>query len=99
MADEGLLHPDDVTVALVLPKTPAAKAVITVQDAIEQAEAPGKDLRRQVAQLVSPPGSGENLYPHLPGLMVGDVIERDQWAAADDERRRPRPEADRGPAA
>jgi hypothetical protein len=73
LAPAGLLHADDITVGLVLPKTPAAKAQITAKIPSGQ-QANGIDIRRAVAQLVSLPGKGENLYPTLPGLMVGDVI-------------------------
>jgi hypothetical protein len=74
LADEGLLLRDDLTVALVLPKTPAAKGVITSKLPPTTSDT-GQELRKQTAQLVSMPGSEENLYPTLPGLMVGDVID------------------------
>lgn len=73
LAEEGLLVHDDVTVALVLPKTPAAKAAIASK-LPPTTTAPGLELRKQTAQLVSLPGTAENLYPTLPGLIVGDVI-------------------------
>jgi hypothetical protein len=73
LAHEGLLNLDDITVALVLPKTPAARAQITSRIPGNQ-PVNGLELRQAVAQVVSPPGEAENLYPTLPGLMVGDVI-------------------------
>src|SRR5207237_9322538 len=54
-------------------KTPAAKAQITSKIPSGQ-QINGLEIRQQVAQLVSAPGTAENLYPTLPGLMVGDVI-------------------------
>ena len=73
LSDEGLLTRDDVTVALVLPKTPAAKAQI-VSNLPSAEQATGREIRQAVAELSSPPGSAKNLFPKLPGLMVGDVI-------------------------
>jgi len=73
LASEGLLVADDVTVALVLPKTPAAKALIISGHRPASLET-GLDVRTSFAQQVSPPGEGENLYPTLPGLFVGDVL-------------------------
>src|SRR5205814_2153266 len=35
----------------------------------------GLEIRKAIAEVVSTPGSGENLFPTLPGLMVGDVID------------------------
>ena len=73
LANEGLLKSDDPTIAQVMPKSPAAKA--QVSDRIPSGkQATGLEFRQQVAQLVSPPGQSENLYPILPGLMLGDVI-------------------------
>lgn len=73
LAPEGLLNADDVTVAQVQPNSPGAKA--RVSGRIPSAkQANGLDFRLQVAQLVSPPAESENLYPTLPGLMLGDVI-------------------------
>jgi hypothetical protein len=73
LAREGLLHLDDITVALVLPKSPAAKAQI--QSRIPSNEQrTGTEIREAAAQLVSHPGQGENPYPAIPGLLVGDVI-------------------------
>jgi len=74
LADEGLLNRDDVTVALVLPKTPAAKAQIASELPSDK-QATGLEIRKAVAQLASSPGTAENLFPKLPGLLVGDVIE------------------------
>jgi hypothetical protein len=73
LAHEGLLHADDITVALVLPNTPAAKARISDPN-VSSEQATGLEFRQQVAQLVSLPRESENLYPKLPGLMLGDVI-------------------------
>jgi cytochrome c551/c552 len=75
LADEGLLNRDDVTVALVLPKTPAATARI-VSNMPSSEQATGLEIRKAVARLAAPPGESENLFPKLPGLMVGDVIEK-----------------------
>jgi cytochrome c551/c552 len=74
LAQEGLLRPDDITVALVLPKTPAAKAEIATKIP-SNVQANGLEIRKAVAETVSPPGTGQNLYPTLSGLMVGDVID------------------------
>lgn len=71
LASEGLLVPDDVTVALVLPKTPAAKAQITSRLPSSDMET-GEQIRTQFAQVVSPPRDEQ--FPTLPGLLVGDVI-------------------------
>jgi len=73
-AHEGLLETDDVTVSLVLPKSPAAKALLTSKVPTDK-QANGLAIREAVAEVVSAPGSGENLYPSLPGLMVGDRID------------------------
>ncbi|HEY2411897.1 MAG TPA: hypothetical protein VGI40_06630 [Pirellulaceae bacterium] len=78
LAHEGLLNADDVTVALVLPNSAAAKARINDPN-VPAEQATGLEFRQQVAQLVSPPNAGqdgesESLYPKLPGLMLGDVI-------------------------
>ncbi len=73
LSNEGLLNPDDVTVGMVMPKSPAAKA--QVSDRIpSNRQATGLEFRKQVAQIVSPPGESDNLFPVLPGLMLGDVI-------------------------
>jgi hypothetical protein len=73
LADEGLLRSDDVTVSLVLPKSPAARAeLVTSND--EKPMQPGKELRESIAQLTAEPGTSANPFPTLPGLMVGDVI-------------------------
>jgi hypothetical protein len=74
LASEGLLNVDDITIALVLPKTPAAKAQIVSEGRREEPQN-GLEIREEVAELVSLPGKAENLYPTLPGLMLGDVIE------------------------
>ena len=74
LAGEGLLKADDITVSLVLPKTPAARAQITSK-LPTNAQANGQEIRQAASKLVSQPGQGENLYPELPGLMIGDVIE------------------------
>src|SRR5262245_11434788 len=74
LANEGLLHLDDVTIALVLPKTPAAKAQI-ISSGLQKKDQTGFEIRQAAAEVVSPPGEAENLYPRLPGLMLGDVIE------------------------
>lgn len=74
LARSGLLRPDDITVGLVLPTTPAARADILSHIPSNEQEL-GIEFREQVAQLVSPPGHGDNLFPSLPGLQVGDVIE------------------------
>ncbi len=73
LATEGLLVHDDVTVALVLPGTPAAKALIAADQPLGE-RATGEELRTRFAEQTSQPGEGENLYPKLPGLLVGDVI-------------------------
>jgi cytochrome c551/c552 len=73
LAKEGLLVPDDVTVALVMPNSPGAKAQIGAKLPSDK-QANGLEIRQAAAALVSPPGEGENLYPTLAGLMVGDVI-------------------------
>lgn len=74
LANEGLLKSDDVTVAMVLPNSPAAKAQISNRIPSNE-QATGLEFRQQVAQLVATPGDGdEDLYPRLPGLMLGDVI-------------------------
>lgn len=73
LANEGLLAAEDVTVAQVLPKSPAAKAQVSNRIPSGR-QATGLEFRQQVSQLVSPPGDSENLYPTLPGLMLGDVI-------------------------
>ena len=75
LADAGLLHADDVTVSLVLPKSPAARAQF-VQDAAADEPVAGLALRQASAQLNSLPGSALNPFPTIPGLTVGDVITR-----------------------
>ncbi|MCI0362177.1 MAG: hypothetical protein L0211_27155 [Planctomycetaceae bacterium] len=75
LAGKGLLVDDDVTVSLVLPRSPAARAEIAqpVAQDVEVAGYPGRELRAKVAQF-----TGEHVaddYPLLPGLVVGDVIE------------------------
>ena len=74
LAGEGLLNRDDVTVALVQPKSPAAKAQM-VSEGHKAQQATGREIRLAAAQAISSHGEGESLFPTLPGLMVGDVIE------------------------
>jgi hypothetical protein len=71
LASSGLLVSDDATVDLVIPKSPAARAVI-LGAASAAAPLPGAELRTAAAQLSSPPEATP--YPTLPGLMVGDTI-------------------------
>ena len=71
LAEEGLLRRDDVTVSLVLPKSPAARAQLAKEKSSRQ---PGAEIRRTIAQHNDQPGSEETPFPTLPGLMVGDVI-------------------------
>ena len=73
LADKGLLINDDVTVSLVLPRSPAARAeIITGQD--EESPYPGRELRSKVAQFTGE-HSDPDAFPLAPGLVVGDVIE------------------------
>lgn len=71
LAGEGLLRYDDVTVSLVLPKSPGAKAQIVTGETGPATET-GLAIRQQVARLASDHADTE--FPTLPGLMVGDVI-------------------------
>ena len=73
LAAEGLLERDDVTVSLVLPNSPGAKAQLIDEDGAPRV-LPGAQIRLNVARLSGPPGSAQNDYPLLPGLLVGDVI-------------------------
>lgn len=76
LADEGLLDPDDATVAVVLPGSPAAQAAVAERLPSQQPR-PGGALREAVAVGALPEGSAEAhapRFPRLPGLMLGDVI-------------------------
>jgi hypothetical protein len=73
LADEGLLTFDDVTVSLVQPRSPAARAAIVTGEGQEQML--GQELRERVAQAASDPAGSVAAFPTAPGLMVGDVIE------------------------
>jgi hypothetical protein len=72
LADEGLLQFDDVTVSLVQPRSPAARAAIATDSGQEQML--GEELRRRVAQAAADPAASVAAFPTAPGLMVGDVI-------------------------
>lgn len=74
LADEGLLNPNDVTVSLVQPKSPGARAQI-VKPNPQPAEIPANEIRESFAQLTGPRLTPAEEYPRLPGLLVGDVIE------------------------
>jgi hypothetical protein len=71
LAGEGLVVPDDATVDLVVPKSPAARAVV-LGSAQDSAQLTGLQLRQVAAQLTAPPKPSN--FPTLPGLMVGDTI-------------------------
>ncbi|MDX1945145.1 MAG: hypothetical protein SFU86_07045 [Pirellulaceae bacterium] len=73
LADAGLLDADDVTVSLVLPNTPAARANFVRAPSADDKQT-GLELREASAQLTELPGSARNPFPTLPGLAVGDVI-------------------------
>lgn len=74
LASQGLLDPNDVTVSLVQPKSAGARAqIITPDDQPTEVEA--DQIRLSVAQLTGPRLAPAEVYPRLPGLLVGDVIE------------------------
>lgn len=73
LAREGLLAPDDATVDLVTPKSPAAKAQVLAAG-VPAAPQTGLELREHFAQRTTPPASAQQAFPTLPGLMIGDVI-------------------------
>jgi cytochrome c2 len=83
LAANGLVNFDDVTVSLVLPETPAAKAEI---ESTSSNTIVADQLRRDEAEFSSAATEAIN-FKILPGLLVGDVI-----AYVEDER------ADRGTA-
>lgn len=70
LAAHGLVNFDDVTVSLVLPKSPAAKAEI---ESFGSDPVPAEQLRENVAMFTSVETEAMN-YKILPGLLVGDVI-------------------------
>ncbi|MEX2175973.1 MAG: hypothetical protein WD872_16545 [Pirellulaceae bacterium] len=79
LAPEGLLQADDVTVSLVLPKSPAARAQFTtgeppIPGQPGEVGQPGHELREAVAQVSLLPRQPDRAFPRLPGLLVGDVI-------------------------
>lgn len=72
IAPHGLVNFDDVTVNLVLPKSPAAKAEI---ESFGSEALPAEELRESVAMFTSAETEAVN-YKILPGLLVGDVVRR-----------------------
>jgi hypothetical protein len=76
LASEGLLDPDDATVAVVVPRSPAARAVVADQLPSARPQN-GLALRQAVATDALPAPAAEGQpprFPLLPGLMLGDVI-------------------------
>jgi hypothetical protein len=72
LAGEGLVNFDDVTVSLVLPESPAARAQREERGYFaEPLEA--EELRESVAQFTSL-GDEQEAYRVLPGLLVGDSL-------------------------
>jgi cytochrome c2 len=83
LAPQGLVRFDDVTISLVLPDTPAAKAEI---DSAGSSAMPSEKLREHVAAFTATHEEASN-FKVLPGLLPGDVV-----VAVEDEK------ALRGPA-
>ncbi len=77
-AETGLIRDGDITVKFVRPKSPASRAVITPpgETGTEKQEIDGAVIREAAATFVSAPSVEEALFPRLPGLLVGDVIEK-----------------------
>ena len=70
LADRGLVTYGDVTVSLVLPQSPAAKAEI---ESAGSKSLPAEELRKDVAHFTAANVEPIN-FKVLPGLLVGDVI-------------------------
>lgn len=76
LASEGLLDPDDATVAVVVPRSPAARAAVADRLPSSRPQS-GLALRQAVAYDELPGGDADGQpprFPLLPGLMLGDVI-------------------------
>jgi cytochrome c2 len=79
IAPQGLVKFDDVTVSLVLPKTPAARAEV---ETASSDPVLSEELRENVAKFSSAQTEAVN-FKILPGLLVGDVIVEVEDAKAD----------------
>jgi cytochrome c551/c552 len=74
LAGEGMVRPDDVMISFVRPKSPAAAARL-VTDLDEPTEILASEIRLRAASHNTPPDAAKAMFPDLPGLMLGDVIE------------------------